>query len=79
MPLAGKGCEGMINPLIWQSTGGPLQFRVQVEIVGNPSPEDCEYFESITALACKTMRRAANSQRFTGFDGIEVLEKAGLL
>ena len=54
-----------------------MQFRVQIEIVGRPSLEDCKYFESVTALACKTMRRMANSQRFTGFDGIEVLEKAG--
>lgn len=56
------------EPLIWASTGGTFEFRIQVELRGRPKSGDVGFFEEAMKLATDVLRRAARGQRFTGFD-----------
>ena len=60
------------EPLIWAATGGPFEFRVEVTLCGVPRRGDCDYFDETMKLASGVLRRAAEDNRFKGFDGIEM-------
>lgn len=57
--------------MIWTSTGGAFEFRVQVELSGIPKRCDVAFFEDAMKLATDVLRRAAEENRFTGFSAIE--------
>lgn len=59
------------EPLIWASTGGAFEFRVEVQLRGRPKRCDCTFFDETMKLASNVLKRAAEESRFSGFDGID--------
>lgn len=64
------------EPLIWASSGGPFEFRVEVQLRGRPKISDCDFFDGTMALASGVLRRAAAGNIFTGFDDVNMKEPA---
>lgn len=63
------------GPWEWSSMGGSFQFRIIAE--GLVTRREVMFMRQTAELAFDVLERAAEYRRFSGFDGIEIIQPRG--